>query len=272
MSPPPIALVTGAARGIGAAIVDVLLRDGYAVTAVDRDPAVRTRWADASGVRAFCADAADPAAFGRAVADAGEHGPVEVLVNDAAAYRRSAMHECPPDEWQATLTGVLGPVEVATRAVLPSMLRSRTGSIVNVASVNGLVGNPGHAAYTAAKGAVHALTRQLAVEYGPRGIRVNSVSPGLVVTDDADAPADAVDRALRLEPYPLGRVGRPADVAEAVAFLAGPRSAFVTGVDLPVDGGLVVTSPAALVTTSLRAAWGRPPLAYRDGDGERRTR
>lgn len=265
----PVALVTGAARGIGAAVVEVLLRDGYAVAAVDRDPAVVARWAGTSGVRALVADATDPAAFDDVVARAGEAGPVEVLVNDAAAYRRSALHACPPDEWQATLAGVLGPVEVATRAVLPSMLRRRAGSVVNVASVNGLVGNPGHAAYTAAKGAVHALTRQLAVEYGPYGIRVNSVSPGLVVPDDEDAgaPEDPVDRALRVEPYPLGRVGRPSDVAEAVAFLAGPRSAFVTGVDLPVDGGLVVTSPAAVVTTSLRAAWGRPPLAYQDGEG-----
>lgn len=264
----PVALVTGAARGIGAATVEVMLREGYRVAAVDRDAAVTERWTDAPRVRSFVADVTDPPAFDDVVTRADQ---VDVLVNDAAAYRRSPLHVCSPDEWQATLAGVLGPVEVATRAVLPSMLRRRSGSIVNVASVNGLVGNPGHAAYTAAKGAVHALTRQLAVEYGPHGIRVNSVSPGLVASDDADALSDAVDRALRVEPYPLGRLGRPVDVAEAVVFLAGPRSAFVTGVDLPVDGGLVVTSPAAVVTTSLRTAWGRPPLAYRDGDGERST-
>lgn len=256
----PTAVVTGAARGIGAAVVETLVRDGFDVIAVDRGRDGPRRFASAGNVRAVAADAADATALAGAVGA----GSIAVLVNNAAAYRRGALHESSADDWQATLAGVLGPVEAATRAVLPAMLRARSGSIVNVASVNGLVGNPGHAAYTAAKGAVHALTRQLAVEYGPHGIRVNSVSPGLVLPDGEDGPDDAVERALLVEPYPLGRVGRPADVAEAVAFLAGPRSAFVTGADLPVDGGLVVTSPAAVVTTSLRAAWHRSPLRYRD--------
>ncbi|GLY82159.1 SDR family NAD(P)-dependent oxidoreductase [Actinoallomurus iriomotensis] len=256
----PTAVVTGAARGIGAAVVEALVRDGFDVVAVDRDQDGLRRFTGTANVRAVTADATDATAMAGVVGA----GPIAALVNNAAAYRRGALHESSAEDWQATLAGVLKPVEAATRAVLPAMLRSRSGSIVNVASVNGLVGNPGHAAYTAAKGAVHALTRQLAVEYGPHGIRVNSVSPGLVLPEGEDGPDDAVDRALLVEPYPLGRVGRPDDVAEAVAFLAGSRSAFVTGVDLPVDGGLVVTSPAAVVSTGLRAAWHRPPLHYRD--------
>ncbi|MQA06020.1 MAG: SDR family oxidoreductase [Streptosporangiales bacterium] len=249
-----VAVVTGAARGIGAAVVEVLVRDGHRVLALDCNAV-----APAEGVQPVAVDVTDADAVADALGDA----RVEVLVNNAAAYQRAALRETTPHAWQAMLGGVLGPVETTTRAVLPAMMRQRSGSIVNVASINGLVGNPRHAAYAAAKGAIHALTRQLAVEYGPYGIRVNSVSPGLVLPDDDPGLDDPVEQALRVEPYPLGRVGRPADVAEAVAFLAGSRSAFVTGVDLPVDGGLLAVSPAAVVTTGLREAWQRPPLRYR---------
>lgn len=259
-------IVTGAAGGIGRAVTGLLCQQGHRVVAVDDD---------AAGLGSLCSGDASVATVANNLTDSeqlaadltrilGDERRVAGLVNSAARYERGAFDEAETQiHWDATIAGVLGTVEVATRAVLPTLLRQGSGSIVNLASINGLVASPRMAAYTAAKGAVHALTRQLAVEYGPHGIRVNSVSPGLIDTSTIPTPTDPTDRELRVEPYPLSRLGRPDDVAEAVTFLLSDRAAFITGVDLPVDGGLVVTSPAAVVTTSQRTDWHRRPLTYR---------
>ena len=140
------------------------------------------------------------------------------------------------------------------------MLEAGRGSIVNMASVNQLVANPNLAAYTAAKGAVHALTKQIAVEYGPRGIRCNAISPGLIITERTGAGRSASDLAWDAEAYPVGRVGYPEDVAAAALFLASGEAGFISGVDLPVDGGLTALAPSALITPKVRAWWGRKPL------------
>lgn len=265
-----VAVVTGAGQGIGAAIATACAEAGAELVLVDRDQAAVASVAarlDAVPVTADVATSDGAAAV--IVAALAGYGRIEVLVNNAAAYRTGALHECDERDWQATLAGVLDPVFRTTRAVLPMMMAAGHGAIVNVASVNQLVAAPHHAAYTAAKAGVAALTRQLAVEYGRYGIRCNSVSPGRIVTRPGDEPGDP----LEVEPYPVGRLGRPADVAAAVVFLASDAASFITGVDLPVDGGLTVLHPGAVVSPDLRAAWGRPPLVPgtdQDQDGSQR--
>jgi NAD(P)-dependent dehydrogenase (short-subunit alcohol dehydrogenase family) len=146
------------------------------------------------------------------------------------------------------------------------MIDAGGGSIVNVASINQIVANPGLAAYTAAKGGVAALTRQIAIEYGVRGIRCNCVSPALIATARTMNGVSERDMRLNRESYPLGRVGRPEDVAAAVAFLASDDAAFITAVDLPVDGGLTSLAASALLSTRIRGWWGRKPIDLPDPD------
>jgi NAD(P)-dependent dehydrogenase (short-subunit alcohol dehydrogenase family) len=125
-----------------------------------------------------------------------------------------------------------------------------------------MMGQPCVSAYAAAKGGIHAMTRQMAVECGPFGIRVNALSPGLIVTEAFAARLQPDDVALTLEAYPLGRLGRPEDVAEAALFLASDAAGYITGVDLPVDGGLTAQMAAAVVSPRIRAWSGRPPLRF----------
>jgi NAD(P)-dependent dehydrogenase (short-subunit alcohol dehydrogenase family) len=257
-----VAVITGAGHGIGAAIAMACAEAGADLVLADLDTeAVAAVAEDASDAIAVTADVSTTeGAAAVAAAALAEYGRIDVLVNNAAAYRLAPLHECSDDDWQSTVAGVLDPVFRTTRAVLPAMLSAGRGAIVNIASVNQLVAAPHHGAYTAAKGAVAALTRQLAVEYGPYGIRCNSISPGWIVSPRG---RDAVPDPLTIEPYPIGRPGRPEDVAAAVVFLASDAASFVTGVDLPVDGGLTILHPGAVVAPDLRAKWGRPPLTRR---------
>lgn len=239
------ALVTGASRGIGEAIARALDRVGARVALAARDADRLTAVAadlahDPVVLVADLAERAAPAALARAALDA--LGRVDILVNNAAEAVRQ-----PTVELDADVVDRLYAVNVRApllliAALLPSMLANGSGSIVNLSSVSGVVGTPRRAAYAATKGAIDAATRSLAVELGPRGIRVNSVAPGAVDTALWAANRRVPGVIERIEAQTaLGRWGRPDDIADAVVFLASDASRFVTGETLCVDGGMART-------------------------------
>ena len=241
-----VAVVTGAASGIGAATAERLARDGAAVVLADisaKGAEVGARIVEAGGRASFVqADAADERDWARVVAAAHTYGPVDVLVSNAFTVDVAAVHETTRTSWDRQMAVNLTGAFLGVHAVLPD-LRERGGSIVLVSSVHARFGIPGHPAYAAAKGALVALGGQLAVEYAPR-VRVNTVLPGPVMTGAWDR-VDEVDRRLTVEATPAGRFGTSAEVAAAIAFLAGPEASFITGASLVIDGGWSVAKASA---------------------------
>jgi NAD(P)-dependent dehydrogenase (short-subunit alcohol dehydrogenase family) len=240
-------LITGGGRGIGRATALRLASEGAAVAVVDRDadPAqavVREIAASGRTGVALVADIADPDAPARLMTAAERAlGPLHVLVNNAAHALRPSLAATEPDDWQAEFAVTLDAAWRMSCAVLPGMAERGQGAIVNVASVNALLalGNP---AYSAAKAGLLSLTRAIALEYGPRGIRCNAVSPGSIRTEHP-----SWQERLRRDPqafeklarwYSVGRVGRPEEIAACIAFLASDDAAFVNGANLVADGGL----------------------------------
>lgn len=240
-------LVTGGGRGIGRAIALRLASEGAAVAVVDRDgdPAhavVREIAAMARTGVALTADIAAEGAAARVAADAERAlGPLHLLVNNAAHTTRATLAATTATDWDAETAVTLRAAWAMCQAVLPGMAVRGRGAIVNVASVNALValGNP---AYSAAKAGLLALTRAVAVEYGPAGIRCNAVSPGSVRTEHPswqerlERDPEVFERLGRW--YPVGRVGRPEEIAACVAFLGSEEASFVNGANLVADGGL----------------------------------
>ena len=232
-----IALVTGAGRGIGAAIARTLAREGWDVLihcsgSLDAARAL----ARELGAEVLQADLTDPA---QVTALAQAAGGVQLLVNNAGIAWYGLVTDMTDEDWRRLFSVNVDGMFRLTRAVLPGMVRRGGGTIVNVASVWGERGASCEAAYSAAKGAVIAFTKALAKEYGPAGVRVNAVSPGVIATDML-ARFDAASLAELAGETPLGRIGTPEDVAEAVAFLASDRAGFITGQVLGVNGGFGV--------------------------------
>ena len=239
---PHIALVTGASRGIGAAIALELAHQGFVVigTATTDEGAAKishtlSAHAKCRGVNLNVNDAEAVDALVEQITT--EHKALHVLVNNAGITRDTLAMRMKDDDWDAVLDTNLKAIFRLSRAVMRPMMKQRYGRIINITSVVGASGNPGQANYAAAKAGVAGMTRALARELGSRNITVNCVAPGFIETDMTAALAEEQQKAL-LGQIPLGHLGKPADVAHAVAFLASDKAGYVTGQELHVNGGM----------------------------------
>ena len=238
----PVALVTGASRGIGAAIALELAKRGYRVigTATSDDGAARITQALSAhaGCRGAVLDVNDTAGVDALVdAIVKAEGGLQVLVNNAGITRDTLAMRMKDGDWDAVLDTNLSAVFRVSRAAIKPMVKQRFGRIISITSVVGASGNPGQANYAAAKAGVAGMARALARELGSRGITVNCVAPGFIDTDMTAKLPQAQQDALQSQ-IPLGHLGKPADIAHAVAFLASPEAGYVTGQELHVNGGM----------------------------------
>lgn len=237
-----VALVTGASRGIGAAIARELAQRGLKVigTATTPEGAERISAALAghADCRGACLDVNDAAAAEALIDDIVKaHGALHVLVNNAGITRDMLAMRLKDADWDAVLDTNLKAVFRLSRAAIRPMMKQRYGRIINITSVVGASGNPGQANYAAAKAGVAGMSRALARELGSRGITVNCVAPGFIETDMTAALGEEQQKAL-LGQIPLGHLGKPADIAHAVVYLASPQAGYVTGQELHVNGGM----------------------------------
>ena len=238
-----IALVTGASRGIGAAILLRLAQQGAAVigTATTENGAAQINAAlQQAGLngRGLALDVCDEAQINTTVSFVEkEYGAISILVNNAGITRDNLAMRMKDEEWDAVIDTNLKAVFRMSRAVMRGMMKARAGRIINISSVVGYAGNPGQANYCAAKAGLGGMTRALARELGSRNITVNCVAPGFVDTRMTQV-LDEKQRAAIAGNIPLGRLGAPEDVAAAVAFLASPEAAYITGSTIHVNGGM----------------------------------
>jgi len=238
-----IALVTGASRGIGRAIAIELGRRGARVLGTATSEAGASaidEYLDAAEIqgRGIVLDVANAASVDACFKDVdGREGTPTILVNNAGVTRDGLLMRMSADDWQTVIETDLSAVYRTCKAVMRGMMKARRGRIINIASVVGVMGNAGQANYAAAKAGMIGFTKSLAREVGSRGITVNVVAPGFIVTDMTDSLGDAARTAL-LGQVPLGRLGSPEDIAHAVAFLASPQAGYITGETLHVNGGM----------------------------------
>jgi 3-oxoacyl-[acyl-carrier protein] reductase len=238
-----VALVTGASRGIGRAIAKALADAGFRVVGTatsEAGAAGITEALSAQGGKGMVLNVTDGPALDAAIdAIVKEFGGLHVLVNNAGITRDMLSMRMKDDDWDAVIDTNLKAVFRASRAATKPMMRQRLGRIINITSVVGVSGNAGQANYAAAKAGVAGLTRSLARELGARNITVNCVAPGFIATDMTERLPEAAKSAL-LASIPLGRLGSAEEVAAAVAFLASPQAAYITGTELHVNGGMVM--------------------------------
>jgi NAD(P)-dependent dehydrogenase (short-subunit alcohol dehydrogenase family) len=237
-----VAIVTGAAGGVGRAVVERLVAAGALVVAEDRDPSVEAL-ADGDRVVAFVGDVRQRVtAEGVVAATLERFGRLDILVNNAARLLLKPIEDTSDDEWDDVMATNVTGVFFHCRAALPHLEASGDGVIVNTASTSGVTATKRQAAYAASKGALVQLTRQLALDYGRRHVRVNAVAPGAIetkfLTDPLAASPDVSAELARIaDRHPLGRIAQPGEVADVICFLASPRASFMTGAIVAVDGG-----------------------------------
>jgi NAD(P)-dependent dehydrogenase (short-subunit alcohol dehydrogenase family) len=258
-----VALVTGGSRGIGLGAAKALARDGAIVTICSLeehlDEGLAALAAAGIAAEAIAADVSRPDDVDRLVDTvASSLGAIDILVNAAGIQRYGMVDETDERTWDEVMSVNVKSIYLTSRRVVPHMRRKGGGSIINVSSVQAYVAQRGAAAYVASKGAINALTRAMAVDHAPDNIRVNAVCPGSVDTPmlrwavdlfrGDRPPEDLIEEWGRS--HPLGRIGRPEEIGDVIAFLAGPGASFVTGADIKVDGGL--TAQAAVVLPESR--------------------
>jgi len=237
-----VALVTGSTRGIGRAIAETLAGAGATVAVVGRDlPRAEAAATEIGhGARGFACDVSDTAQVSALVTDVeAAFGTLDILVNNAGLTRDNLIMRLKDDDWDAVLDANLRGAFASIRAASRGMMKRRSGRIINISSVVGVIGNRGQANYAASKAGLIGLTKSVAKELASRNILCNAVAPGFIATDMTAALGDDQRAALEGQ-IPLARLGSPADIAAAVAFLASDHAAYITGQVLVVDGGMVM--------------------------------
>jgi 3-oxoacyl-[acyl-carrier protein] reductase len=239
-----VIIVTGAARGIGLALAKNLVEAGWPVAMMDLNEesleAGRSQLPAEADVRCYAANVADWDQVQSAVeAIQADYPTIHGLVNNAGITRDTLLVRMSPEDWQAVLDVNLTGTFFLTRSVAPIMMRQRSGRIVSISSVIGLIGNAGQANYAASKAGIVAMTKSVAKELGGRGVTANAIAPGFIETDMTAELPDKV-RADMLKSIPLRRMGQVEDIAGAVRFFMSPDAAYITGQTLVVDGGMVM--------------------------------
>ncbi|MFC1462491.1 3-oxoacyl-[acyl-carrier-protein] reductase [Verrucomicrobiota bacterium] len=240
-----VAVVTGAARGIGRVIAEELGREGADLAICD----LKEEWlsdtagaVEGMGRKALCVgvDVSNAEAVAAGVTRImSEMGKIDILVNNAGITKDTFLARMSEEDWDAVISVNLKGTFLFTKAVTRPMMKQRSGAVVNIASIIGLIGNPGQCNYSASKAGVIALTKSVAKELASRNIRVNAVAPGFIKTQMTDDLTEDVQQKM-LDAIPLKRFGMPADVARAVVFLAGEGASYVTGQVLTISGGMVM--------------------------------
>jgi len=236
------ALVTGSTRGIGRAIAETLAKSGARVAIVGRElqKAQQAATAVGNGAQGFACDVTDTAAVAKLVADVETaFGSIDILVNNAGITRDNLVMRLKDDDWDSVQNANLRGAFAAIRAVSRGMMKRRSGRIINISSIIGIIGNKGQANYAASKAGLIALTKSVAKELGSRNILVNAVAPGFIETEMTAAMTPEAREGLGKQ-IALERLGTPQDVAAAVAFLASDLATYITGQVLVVDGGMVM--------------------------------
>ena len=237
-----VALVTGSTRGIGREIATVLSGYGARVAVVGRekDKAEAAASEVGGGAMGFGCDVSDSSAVTQLVADTeSAFGSLDILVNNAGLTRDNIVMRLKDDDWDAVLDANLRGAFATIRAASKGMMKRRWGRIINISSVVGIIGNKGQANYAASKAGLIGLTKTVAKELASRNILVNAIAPGFIETEMTDAMTPEARKGL-IDAIPLGRLGSPADVAQAVAFLSSDYASYITGQVLVVDGGMVM--------------------------------